>query len=428
MPESEKSYTVSVESTRPQNKPETEIESLVPPDGGRGWFPVLGSFLGLFSIFGYNYSWGVFLNYYKENVYLNQMDKLSWVGSLCVALFFILGPINQTVIRLMGYRYMLWTGMVLCTAALILASFAKEVWHVFLTQGLLYGLGASFVWFPCIGAPQQWFSKRRGLAVGLAMSGSGIGGLVISNICQAIIANIDYRWALRVVGIINFVLIGVASILVRPLGTAQQTGGKAGIVSWYLFKNPRFVILFVFGLVTTFGYMTPFFLLPSHAKALHLDPWVGTNLSAIMSAVNAAARIFTGFMGDKLGRFNSLFICTFLAGLFCLAIWTNATNEATIWVFAVLYGFAGGGYIALFPAVQPQVVGMENISPAVGLLYATNLVGYLFGTPIASALINKSTPPNYMNGAIWAGVTVIVGSLFAGWLRVAQGGWKWARI
>lgn len=45
MPESEKSSTVSGESTRPQNKPETEIESLVPPDGGRGWFPVVGSFL-----------------------------------------------------------------------------------------------------------------------------------------------------------------------------------------------------------------------------------------------------------------------------------------------------------------------------------------------------------------------------------------------
>ena len=58
-----------------------------------------------------------------------------------------------------------------------------------------------------------------------------------------------------VVGIINFVLIGVASILVRPLGTAQQTGGKAGMVSWYLFKNPRFVILFVFGLITTFGFL-----------------------------------------------------------------------------------------------------------------------------------------------------------------------------
>lgn len=189
MTESERSSTVSGEPVSSQNKPETQIETLVPPDGGRGWFPVLGSFLvceivhtckqwithmitnitGLILHVSYQRdiqtcwiwhlsffivlvtitgkeedkqdhgssseahacidmnSWGVFLNYYKEHVFLNQMDKLSWVGSLCVALFFILGPINQTVIRIMGYRYMLWTGMVLCTAALILASFAKEV-------------------------------------------------------------------------------------------------------------------------------------------------------------------------------------------------------------------------------------------------------------------------------------------------------------
>lgn len=55
------------------------------------------------------------------------MSQLSWIGSICVALFFILGPINQLVIRTMGYRYMLITGTILCTAALILASFAKEV-------------------------------------------------------------------------------------------------------------------------------------------------------------------------------------------------------------------------------------------------------------------------------------------------------------
>ncbi|KAL1929048.1 hypothetical protein VTP01DRAFT_2107 [Rhizomucor pusillus] len=401
-----------------------EVEVLVPPDDGRGWLVVLGSFLGLFSIFGYNYSWGVFLNYYKEHVYLNQMDKLSWIGSLCVALFFILGPINNVVIRVMGYRWMLLTGTVLCTAALILASFAKEVWHVFLTQGLLFGVGGSFVWFPCIGAPQQWFSKRRGLAVGLAMSGSGIGGLCVSNICQAIIASIGYRWALRIVGIMCFVLIGVSSFLVKPLGSHKQTGGRSGLISWYLFKNKNFCIMFMHGLITTFGYMTPFFLLPSNANALHLDPWVGTNLSAIMSAVNAAARICTGYMGDKLGRFNSLFICTFMAGVMSVAVWVNAHNEATIWAFAVLYGFFGGGYIALFPTVQPQVVGLENISPAVGLLYFTNFFGYLFGTPIASAIINKTSPPDYRYGAVWAGVTVIIGALFAGGLRVGMAGWK----
>ncbi|KAI8378769.1 major facilitator superfamily domain-containing protein [Choanephora cucurbitarum] len=320
------------------------------------------------------------------------------------------------------------TGTVLCTAALILASFATQVWQIFLTQGVLFGLGASFVSLPCIGAPQQWFSTKRGLAIGLAMSGSGIGGLVVANISMAVIKSLGYRWALRVDGIIVFVLLSISSFLVRPFGDVRKTGGGRKLFNWYLFKNPMFVAMFLHGLITTFGYMTPFFLLPSHANALQLDPWVGTNLSAIMSAVNAVARVFTGYMGDKLGRFNSLFLCTFFCGVCCLAIWINVHNEATLWVFAVLYGFFGGGYVALFPTVQPQIVGLEHIGPAIGLLYTTNIFGYLFGTPIASALINLSSPPSYVNGAIWAGVTIIIGSFFAGWVRVLKGGWTLARI
>ncbi|KAI8876454.1 MFS general substrate transporter [Backusella circina FSU 941] len=396
-------------------KQDDDDDYITPPDGGRGCF-------------GYNYSWGVFLNYYKTNVYVGQMSLLSWIGSICVSLFFIIGPINQLVIQKMGYKYMLATGTVLCSAALILASFAHEVWQVFLSQGVLFGIGASFVAFPCMGAPQQWFSERRGLAVGLAFCGSGVGGLVISNICNAIIKNLGYQWALRIVGIMTFVLLSIATCLVRPFGDVRKTGGRGKIISWYLFKNPMFTVMFFHGLITTFGYMTPFFLLPSHAQSLHLNSWVGTNLSAIMSAVNAVARVFTGYIGDKFGRFNSLFICTFMCGVCCLTIWTNVHNEATLWVFAILYGFFGGGYVALFPAVQPQVVGLENISPAIGLLYTTNLFGYLFGTPIATALINTTTPPSYLYGALWAGSTIIVGSLFAGWLRILKGGFKFAKI
>lgn len=356
------------------------------------------------------------------------MSTLSWVGSICVALFFITGPINQLVIEKMGYKYMLATGTVLCSAALILASFATKVWHVLLTQGVMFGLGASFVSLPCIGAPQQWFSERRGLAVGLAFAGSGVGGLVISNISMAAINSVGYRWALRIDGIIVFVLLSFATCFVRPFGDVKKTGGGRKVINWYLFKNPMFTVMFFHGLITTFGYMSPFFLLPSHANALGLDPWVGTNLSAIMSAVNAVARVCTGYMGDKFGRFNSLFICTFMCGLTCLLIWTNVHNEATLWVFAILYGFFGGGYVALFPTVQPQIVGLEHISPAVGLLYTTNIFGYMFGTPIASQLINQTTPPNYVNGALWAGCTIIVGSLFAGWVRILKGGWKWVKV
>ncbi|KAI8984450.1 major facilitator superfamily domain-containing protein [Mycotypha africana] len=292
----------------------------------------------------------------------------------------------------------------------------------------MFGLGASFVSLPCIGAPQQWFSERRGLAIGLAMSGSGIGGLVINNISIALIRSLGYRWALRIVGIIVFVFLVFASFVVRPFGDVVKTGGGRKLFNWYLFKNPMFSVLFAHGVITTFGYMTPFFLLPSHANALGLNPWIGANLSAIMSAINAVARVFTGHMGDRLGRFNSLFICTFLAGIMCFAVWVNVHNAASLWAFAVLYGFCGGGYIALFPTVQPQIVGLEHIGPAIGLLYATNIFGYLFGTPIASVLINLTKPPNYVNGALWAGSTIVLGALLAGVLRIMKGGWTLARV
>ncbi|CAO0796347.1 unnamed protein product [Mucor circinelloides] len=74
------------------------------------------------------------------------------------------------------------------------------------------------------------------------------------------------------------------------------------------------------------------------------------------------------------------------------------------------------------------IVGLEHIGPAIGLLYTTNIFGYMFGTPIASVLINLTTPASYVNGAIWAGCTIIVGSLFAGWVRVMKGGWTLAKI
>jgi MFS family permease len=205
--------------------------------------------------FGYNYSWGVFLNYYNKNVYVNQLATLSWIGSTCVSLFFFLGPVNRLVIEKMGYRNMLIVGNIICPLALILASFAYEMWHVFLTQGVLFGLGASFIWFPCIGASQQWFSERRGLAIGLAMSGSGIGGLVVANIAQAAISNVGYRWALRIIGIMAFVLLLITTCTVRPLGHIKQTGGQDQLIAWYLFKNPQFVVIFLHGLITTFGYM-----------------------------------------------------------------------------------------------------------------------------------------------------------------------------
>ncbi|KAI8083173.1 major facilitator superfamily domain-containing protein, partial [Halteromyces radiatus] len=408
----------------------TELSAVVPPDGGRGWWVVFGSFCGLFAIYGVNYSWGVFLNAYNKQIYVGEMTQLSWIGSICIGFFFIIGPINDWVTRKLGYTIMLKIATIVCPFALMMASITHEIWQLYLTQGLLMGCGASFVWFSCIPACQQWFDKKRGMAIGLAMLGSGVGGLVMSNITQAVLLSLGYRWALRILGFVCFVFLGIATLLVKPLPNRQMNLNQDMTVP--MWKKQRallcrldFNLLLSIAFITTFGYLVPSFLLPSYASYLGLNPWVGTNLSAILSAINAVSKILLGYTSDRVGRLNTFCVCTFMAGIMCLAIWTNATTEPTIWVFATLYGLFGGGYLTMLAAIVPQIAGYHAISEANGLVYFMNLPGYLVGTPIASAIIHTTVPVHYPYAAIYAGLLMSVGGLLAFALRVLQVGWYW---
>lgn len=114
------------------------------------------------------------------------------------------------------------------------------------------GVGASLVWFPCVSAEQQWFSKRRGLSVGIAISGSGFGGLILSNVIQAVIDRLGYQWALRIVGFISFVLLIIAACTVRPLNVPQKSEIK--IFDLRPFRNFQFVLLFAIQFIGNFAF------------------------------------------------------------------------------------------------------------------------------------------------------------------------------
>ena len=379
----------------------------------------------VFFRFGVNYTWGVYLNHYNEEVFPGQMDQLSWIGSICAALIFSIGPVNEFITAKLGYTKMLIIGNIMCPLSLMLASISTQIWHLYLTQGVMFGIGASFVFFPCLQGPQQWFTTRRGLAVGLTMCGSGIGGLIFSNIVQACITHVGYRWALRIEGFVCFVLMLICTALVKAPNTAVTFSSEPFSVMFQKQKNlmcsRQFQYMMAIGIITTFGYLIPPFYLASYASHLDLNPWIGANLGAIMSGVNFISMLCMGFIADRIGRINSFFLCTFLSGVFTLTLWTTAKNEVSIWVYVVLYGFFGGGYISTQGASLPEVAGYENISAANGLSYFTSTLGYLFGSPIASAIISGS---GYVYAAVYSGVLMTVGGLICWRLRVERADWK----
>ncbi|KAI7891270.1 major facilitator superfamily domain-containing protein [Mucor mucedo] len=274
-----------------------------------GWLTVLSCFLVNFFVFGSTFSWGIYQKLYISEVYAGQTSllKIAFVGTSASALLLALGMFITPVIQKIGFRGTMAIGTVFSPLALILASFATELWHVYLSQGVLFGLASAFVFSPSVTLPSQWFTSRRALATGIAVSGSGVGGVCLSPMIQKLILTIGFRNTLRVQGAFGFGLLCISTALAtsryRP---PPSSNGKN---KWYhvydaSLLSRRFVLLLCFSFFVPFGYVAPFFLAPSYCEYIGLDASTGAVMISVMSAANAICRIALGYLADRTGRFN----------------------------------------------------------------------------------------------------------------------------
>lgn len=116
--------------------------------------------------------------------------------------------------RKFGTQLCITVGAILLATGFISASFPKEVWQLYLSQGILVGFGVDFTYFPSIAILPQWFDKKRSLSNGISAAGSGIGGLIFCFAGEAMVSNISQAWSLRVTGIICGFMDITAAILI----------------------------------------------------------------------------------------------------------------------------------------------------------------------------------------------------------------------
>lgn len=261
----------------------------------------------------------LFFNSYLKEVYAGQTNllKISFIGTSATALMMALGLFITPVIQRLGFRGTMVIGTVFVPVSLILASFATQLWHIYLSQGILYGMAAAFVFSPSVTLPSQWFTARRSLATGIAVSGSGIGGVCLSPMIENLIRTVGYRNTLRIEGCFGFAILCIATALATSRYRPPRLTGDNN--KWYhMFDRslltPRFILLLCFGFFVPFGYIAPFFLAPQFVQSLGLDSASGAAMISVMSAANAIFRISLGYLADRVGRFNTLFLFTFFSG------------------------------------------------------------------------------------------------------------------
>lgn len=152
-------------------------------DGEYGWIIVGAVFLVHFFVLGNVYSFGFFYAEFLDSFENSRGGEIAWIGSIAAGTTMGIAGFTGAMADRYGNGKCVCGGGAVIFLSLFLASYSTKVWHLYITQGFMCGCGFSLAFVAGISVLDQWFEKRRGLAVGIAVSGSGIGakcvGIVI---------------------------------------------------------------------------------------------------------------------------------------------------------------------------------------------------------------------------------------------------------
>lgn len=381
---------------------------------------VASGFLVMFTTCALIFTFGVWQSLYEEmareaNTPFTGASTalINLIGTLAIALMSMGGPFTMVWAKLYSPQMVIIAGGWVFGIAFILASFSKQLWHFALTQGVLLGIGTCLSYVPTMAVAPTWFDKRRGLAMGVIISGTGVGGMVWPPILDAIINGIGFRNALRIAGCISLSLVSLAGYALRwepefQIQVNAQTQGmsrvhgwmKIPLINWRVARTKRFIAHASGCFLQSAGYSTPLFFYAAYARTLGYSNSTATNFITVSNASNFVSRIVIGYAADRYGRINALAYTTFLSTIAVFAFWlpsmfdkasiSHPSAEGLFITFTVLYGAFASAYISLFPASLIELFGVQNFTSVNGALYLIRGIGALIGTPLIGLLIPEN--------------------------------------
>ncbi|KAL1922384.1 uncharacterized protein VTP21DRAFT_9923 [Calcarisporiella thermophila] len=396
------------------NKNLERLEKVPPPDCLYGWVVVCAVFFVVFFVFGMALSYGVYQDLYANDIFRGEsLLKITYIGSVANGTMFLFGPISGVLLAYVGHRGMMLMACVLSPLGFLLASFSTEIWQLYLTQGLIVGAGSGCAFFGSISLTALWFEKYRGLATGIAISGSGFGGLALAPLIRLLIDRVGYRWSLRVLAFIGMGCYAFAAAFLRPR-IRRPSPRKIRLLDFSVL-NKKLSVLVLVGSFAMLGYWQPFFMIPGYAiSETGISSTTAAVLVGVMSGVNSVARIVLGGIADIYGRVNILFLSVLVSGLSILLLWVFANYFGVLVLFIIFYGASSGGFISLFPVIVAELAKPEDIPVAIGFAFFAFAVGSFLGPGFTILL--RSAGGN-LAGIIFAGCVTLVAALFSVWLR-----------
>ncbi|KAF8802188.1 MFS general substrate transporter [Phlegmacium glaucopus] len=379
------------------------------PEGGlKAYLTVLGAFIALACTFGQLSAFGTFQAWYASHQLQHlPASTISWIGSLQFWIFFVTGAPIGRLFDAYGPTWLMVAGTICCLTSTMTTSVCTEYYQYILSQGVLFGLGVGLLFYPSLSSISTHFSKYRATALGVAVAGSSVGGVLYPIILQALFAKVGFGWGVRISGLLSAVVCVAATLMVSSLFSQKKPGPYFDIKT---ITDPRFALLATGSSFVALGLFIPFFYVVDYARYLSIPDHMAFYVLAVMNAGGVLGRIAPAYLSDRIGRFNLLIPCAFFAGLSCI-FWLFTQSLVSVMLFSSIYGFFSGAFVSLVTPCVAQISDIAKIGTTIGMLYSIISFPSLLGGPAAGALLARNHG-SFIGLIVFSGSTIIVGSFF----------------
>jgi MFS family permease len=297
-----------------------------------------------------------------------------------------------------GARPVVLSGAILLGLGLWLASRATSLFQFQLTYGILVGIASGAFFAPMIATVTTWFDTHRSLAVSLVSAGVGVAPMTVSPFARWLITHYDWRFAMTTIGIVAWILVIPAAMLVRraPAQVSQDpttpesatVGTPPGLTASQAFQTPQFLVLALTYFACCAAHSGPIFHMVSYAIGCGIPSMAAVTIYSVEGLAGLGGRLLFGLLADRFGA-KRILVYGLLLQACAISAYLLVNRLSEFYTLAVIFGTAYGGVMPLYAVLAREyfgarimgtVLGAATLASSFGMAFGPLLGGWVFDT------------------------------------------------
>lgn len=293
----------------------------------------------------------------------------------------------------------------------IAAGAATSLWQFTLAQGLLIGLlGTSATFAPLVADTSRWFTRRRGIALAICMSGNYVAGAIWPPVVQHFIENGGWRQAYFTIGVVCLVVMLPLALVLRrpppalagaepvPVGTVPSVA-SAGERPLGLSPGTLQALLCVAGVSCCVAMSMPQVHIVAYCTDLGFGAARGAEMLSIMLGMGVASRLISGWISDRIGGLRTLLLGSVLQGI-ALLMFLPFDGLVPLYLISGMFGLFQGGIVPSYALIIREHFSPVQAGVRTGTVLMATLLGMALGGWMSGAIfdLTGSYQAAFVNG------------------------------